>query len=177
MKQKITPTGQEAPWDGHSVIVSKTDLTGRITYVNRTFMRVSNFSEAQVLGVQHNLVRHPDMPRGAFKLLWNTLKEGREFFGFVKNMSSDGHYYWVFANVTSDVDFSGQTVGYFSVRRKAKPAAIAVIEPIYREMLALERQVGPANAPDASIKLLQDKLQALGQSYEQFVLSLYGDAA
>jgi aerotaxis receptor len=172
MKSNVTPTAKEAAWDGESMIVSKTDLTGRITYVNRTFMRVSNFAEAEVLGKQHNIIRHVDMPRGTFKLLWDTLKQGREFFGYVKNMTADGDYYWVFANVTPELDFHGKTVGYCSVRRKAKAAAIATISEVYREMLALEARVGPANAPAASVQMLQDKLQKMATTYDRFVLSL-----
>lgn len=175
MKLKIAPTGQQAPWNDDSMIISKTDLTGRITYVNRTFMQVSNFAEMEVLGMQHNIVRHPDMPRGVFRLLWDTLKSGREFFGFVKNMTADGHYYWVFANITPDMDFNGKTVGYFSVRRKARKSAIAVIEPIYREMLAEEARAGAAHAPDSSLRLLQEKLRAQGKNYDQFVLALHED--
>jgi aerotaxis receptor len=172
MKLKINPTGQEALWEGESMIVSKTDLTGRITYVNRTFMRVSNFAEHEVLGVQHNVVRHVDMPRGAFKLLWDTLKQKREFFGYVKNMTADGHYYWVFANVTPEFDFHGDIIGYCSVRRKASKKSIAAIEGIYREMLAVEARAGAANAPMASVQFLQDKLKTLGTTYDKFILSV-----
>ena len=172
MKAKITPTQREIPLRPDDIIVTKTDLTGRITYVNRVFMRIANYTEAQCLGTQHNLVRHPDMPRGAFKLLWDVLKEEREFFAYVKNMSADGDYYWVFANVTPDRDAQGKVVGYFSVRRNAKPAALAVVEPIYREMLELERRVGPAQATTASAELLAGKLKSLGTSYDRFILSL-----
>lgn len=172
MKLKIAATGREAAWDGQTMIVSKTDLTGRITYVNRTFMRVSNYPEHEVLGKQHNVVRHADMPRGAFKLLWDTLKQGREFFGYVKNMTADGDHYWVFANVTPELDFHGKTVGYCSVRRKARKEAVAVMEGIYREMLAAEAKAGPANAPAASVQLLQDKLKSLQTTYDRFVLSI-----
>lgn len=172
MKLDIVATSREVPWGDEEIIVSKTDLTGRITYVNRTFMRVAGFSEAQVLGKQHNVVRHPDMPRGAFRLLWDTLKQGREFFGYVKNIASNGDYYWVLANVTPDLDYQGQPVGYFSVRRKARRSAVATIEGVYREMLLLERSVGPANAPTASMQLLEGKMKDLATTYSKFVLQL-----
>lgn len=172
MKLKITPTQQEVLLGGDEVIVSKTDLTGRITYVNRAFMRVANFAEADVLGEQHNLVRHPDMPRGAFKLLWDMLKQEREFFGYVKNITSEGHYYWVFANVTPDRDAHGKHIGYFSVRRKPNRKAIETMESIYREMLSVESSAGVANAPAASIEFLQSKLKAQGTTYDRFILSL-----
>lgn len=172
MKPKITPTQQEIVLSDDDIIVSKTDLTGRITYANRAFMRIANYSERDLLAQQHNIVRHPDMPRGAFKLLWDTLKAEREFFAYVKNMTSEGHYYWVFANITPDRDYHGKAVGYFSVRRKPKPAALQALIPIYQEMLEVERRAGPATAPGASLRFLQDKLKSLGTTYDRFILSL-----
>ena len=172
MKKAITPTQREIKLDDDDVIVSKTDLKGRITYANRVFMSIANYSEKQLLNVQHNIVRHPDMPRGAFKLLWDTLKTEKEFFGYVKNMASNGDYYWVFANVTPDYDARGNVVGYFSVRRKPKPAAIATMQSVYQEMLEVERKAGPANAPDASIAHVVAKLKSLGTTYDRFILSL-----
>ncbi|TXT25073.1 MAG: putative signal-transduction sensor protein [Gallionellaceae bacterium] len=158
--------------DDSDIIVSKTDLKGRITYANRVFMRIANYPENGLLHQQHNIVRHPDMPRGAFKLLWDTIQAKQEFFAYVKNMTAEGHYYWVYANVTPDMDEQGRVVGYFSVRRKPKPSAIAAIQPVYREMLEAERQAGPARAVEASVALLTNKLQSLGTTYERFILDL-----
>jgi aerotaxis receptor len=172
MKAKITPTQHEIVLDDSDIIVSKTDLKGRITYANRVFMRIANYPEKGLLHQQHNIVRHPDMPRGAFKLLWDTIEAKQEFFAYVKNMTADGHYYWVYTNVTPDMDEQGRVVGYFSVRRKPKPSAIAAIQPIYREMLEAERQAGPARAVEASVALLTNKLQSLGTTYERFILDL-----
>lgn len=172
MKRQIQPTRNEVFLGPDEIIVSKTDLTGRITYANRVFMRISDFAEPSLLGVQHNLVRHPDMPRGAFKLLWDTLKTRREFFGFVKNMTSNGDYYWVFANVTPDFDARGECVGYFSVRRRPTKEAVATIEALYREMRDVENRAGAAQAPAASVEFLQAKLKALGTTYDRFILSL-----
>ncbi len=172
MKLNIQPTQKEISLGDDDVIVSKTDLSGRITYVNRAFMRIANFSEEDVLGQQHNIVRHPDMPRGAFKLLWDTLQQEREFFGYVKNITSDGDYYWVFANVTPDRDASGKHIGYFSVRRKPVKSAVATMQTIYQEMLAVEKSSHAAQAPAASIALLQSKLKSMGTSYDRFILAL-----
>ena len=172
MKPKLIPTNHQIRLAEDEFIVSKTDLKGRITYANRTFMKIAGYSEKALLNQQHNIVRHPDMPRGVFRFLWNTISQGQEFFGYVKNMTSDGSYYWVFANVTPDYDNQGNICSYFSVRRKPSEAAIAVVEPIYREMLAVEQQRGPKDGPDASIQLLVSKLEALDTSYEQFVLSI-----
>jgi PAS domain S-box-containing protein len=172
MKTRITPRNHEIVMQDGEFIVSKTDPSGRITYCNRTFMKVSGFSERELLNVQHNIIRHPDMPRGVFRFLWQTLEQGQEFFGFVKNMTADGSFYWVFANVTPDYDRNGRLTGYFSVRRKPLPSAIATLEPIYREMLAVEQRAGPKEAPDASIAYLQQTLKSLGTPYEGLVLSL-----
>jgi PAS domain S-box-containing protein len=172
MKVKISPTNREIKLGDDDIIISKTDLKGRITYANRIFMRIANYPEKDLLNVQHNIVRHPDMPRGAFKLLWDTLQSGQEFFGYVKNMTADGDYYWVFANITPDIDDRGKVVGYFSVRRKPKPSAIATIQSLYQEMLEVERKAGTANAPAASIAYVVEKLKSLGTSYDRFILSL-----
>ena len=172
MKPTITPTSREVALGDDDVIISKTDLKGRITYANRTFMRISGYSEPQLHGVQHNIVRHPDMPRGAFRLLWNTLQQGNEFFAFVKNLTADGAYYWVFANVTLDYDLGGRPLGYFSVRRKPSLQAIREIETVYRGMLEVERGAGTANAPDASVAHLQEILGQRGVSYDEFIIGL-----
>ena len=96
------------------LIITKTDGRGQITYANRTFMRITGFDEISVLGKPHNIIRHPDMPRGVFRLMWKTLASQREFFGFVKNYTVDGGFYWVFANVTPDMGADGKLKGYFS---------------------------------------------------------------
>jgi PAS domain S-box-containing protein len=174
MKPKITPTQNEKRLGDDDFIVSKTDPSGRITYANRIFMEIAGYPEHALLGQQHNIIRHPDMPRGVFKFLWDTLKSGQEFFGFVKNMSSDGSYYWVFANVTPDYDKSGKLQGYYSVRRNPPRSAIEVVEPIYREMLAIELRSSVKEAPDASQEYLFEVIRNSGaNSYMALALKLY----
>lgn len=172
MKNRITPRDQERHLAEDDFVVSRTDLKGRITYCNRVFQSLAGYEEREVLGVQHNIVRHPDMPRGAFKLVWDTLKQGSEVFAYVKNLASDGAYYWVFANITADRDEAGNVTGYFSVRRSPKPSAIAVIEPVYRKMLEIEQQHDVRDQMDHSIAYLQDFLQEKGTSYEKLVLAI-----
>lgn len=115
MKRKITPLARERVMREEDFIVSKTDAKGRITYANRIFMEFAGFEEDELLGVQHNIVRHPDMPRAVFKIMWETLQAGNEFFGYVKNMAADGSFYWTFANVTPTLDANGGIAGYYSV--------------------------------------------------------------
>lgn len=154
-------------------IVSKTDLRGRITYGNRTFAAYAGLTESEYLGRPHNLIRHPDMPRGVFKLLWRTIEEGQEIFAFVKNLAQDGSFYWVFANVTPSFDASGQVVGYYSVRRKASRRGIGSVTALYRRMLQIE-QAAPSvkEGMEQSLVWLDQQLQVLDRTYEQYVLSL-----
>ena len=172
MKINMPVTQREIELGDQTLIVSKTDLKGRITYCNRVFIEFSGFEAHELLGEQHNIVRHPDMPRGVFKFLWDTLEQKKECFAYVKNMCKDGAFYWVFANVTPDLDARGQTVGYFSVRRKANTKAIATISEVYKAMLEEERRAGPKDACAASLALLGNVLKQKGVSYEQLILSL-----
>ena len=171
-KRDITPTDREIVMREDDFIVSKTDLKGRITYGNRIFIEFSGFEEREVIGTQHNLVHHPDMPRGIFKLLWGSVQDNKEIFAYVKNISRDGSYYWVLANVTPSVDASGNTVGYYSVRRKPNPRAIPIVTQLYRDMLSEERSAGSRDAIAASHRVLDTFLKDKKQSYENLVLSL-----
>ncbi|MDD5028877.1 MAG: PAS domain-containing protein [Rhodoferax sp.] len=172
MNYKVEPTQHERLMRDDDFIVSKTDLKGRITYCNRIFVEFSGYAENELLGAQHNIVRHPDMPRGVFKFLWDTLEAKKECFAYVKNMSKNGDFYWVFANVTPDLDAQGNVLGYFSVRRKAQPKAIAVVTDVYKAMLVEEQRAGPKDACEASLALLGSVLNQKGVSYEQLILSL-----
>ena len=172
MKNKIQPTDVERVMREDDIIVSKTDTNGRIAYGNEKFIEFSGFEEADLLGAQHNIIRHPDMPRGIFRFLWDTIASGQELFAFVKNMAKDGSYYWVLANVTPDYDVSGRISGYLSVRRAPNRRALPVIEDLYRRMRQAEARAGVRDACDASMTLLTDMLKEKGVSYERFVLSL-----
>jgi len=176
MKNKATPINKERVMSADEFIVSKTDASGRLTYCNRIFIDYAGYSEHELLGQQHNIVRHPDMPRSVFYLLWTTLKSGNEFFGYVKNMTKDGSYYWVIANVTPSYSGAGTDVkdiiGFFSVRRKPDPAKVRVIETIYRDMLSAEKQAGSRDAIAAGTKVLMDIVNKTGKDYREFILSI-----
>lgn len=171
-KRNIVPRDHEMVMAQDEIIVSKTDLKGRITYGNTVFMKYAGFDESDLIGTQHNIVRHPDMPRGVFKLFWDTLQSRQEIFAFVKNISMDGSYYWVLANVTPSLDDNDNVLGYYSVRRKPNPRALPLVAGLYREMLDAEQRAGSRDAVDASQQVLNRFLQDKGQSYEQMVLSL-----
>lgn len=172
MKRSITPTSVERVMRENDFIVSMTDPKGRITYGNRTFIEFSGYSEAELLGSQHNIIRHPDMPRAVFKLLWDKIQNREECFAYVKNMSKDGGFYWVFTNVTPNLDASGNITGYFSVRRKPKASGIRTMMEVYRIMLEAESKAGAANAIAASTKILVDILKEKGLGYDELILAI-----
>ncbi|NOT20394.1 MAG: PAS domain-containing protein [Sideroxydans sp.] len=131
MRMNSPVTNVEYELKEGSSIVSKTDLKGLITYVNPDFIEASGFTEKELLGQPHNLVRHPDMPVEAFDDLWNTLKKGRPWTGLVKNRRKDGGFYWVVANATPIYE-GGSCTGYMSVRSKPTRALIEAHEAAYR---------------------------------------------
>lgn len=172
MKRAITPINKERVMREDDFIVSKTNPKGIITYGNPIFIEFSGYSEEELLGSQHNIIRHPDMPRAAFKLAWDTIQSGKEFFAYVKNMSKDGGFYWVFTHITPDFGRNGDIVGYTSVRRCPKRSALAKIEPVYQQMLAAERAAGARDAIGAGTAVLLDVLKQMGMGYEELVFAL-----
>ena len=133
MRSNMPVTNDEYVLPDGEVIISRTDIKGRVTYVNESFVQSSGFSREEVMGKAHNIVRHPDMPPVAFEDLWNTIKEGEPWSALVKNRRKDGAFYWVRANVTPMVE-NGQISGYMSVRTKPGRAEVAAAEELYRKM-------------------------------------------
>ena len=133
MRQNLPVTGVERSFNPGEFIVSKTDTRGIITYVNKTFLEISGFSEAELIGAPHNIVRHPDMPPAAFKDLWDTLGRGKPWSGLVKNRCKNGDHYWVRANATPIVE-NGTVTGYISVRTAPSRAEVEAAERIYRDV-------------------------------------------
>ncbi len=131
MRKNLPVTSNEKLLPEDCTIVSRTDLKGRITYVNDAFVEVSGFAQAELLGQAHNLVRHPDMPEQAFADLWATLKAGRPWTGLVKNRCKNGDYYWVVANATPVLN-GGEVEGYMSVRTRPTREQIAEVERMYQ---------------------------------------------
>ncbi len=177
MTQKVIPTQREIVMRSDDFIVSKTDKAGRLTYCNPIFIEFSGYTERELLGKQHNIVRHPDMPRAVFYMLWETISSGEEFFGYVKNLSKDGSYYWVFANVTPSYNVKNasdaqEIVGYFSVRRKPDTSKLQLIQNLYRDMLAAEDKAERRDSIAAGIEVLNKLIQPTGKDYREFILTL-----
>jgi len=170
-KPHTTPTNTEKLMDANDFIVSKTDTKGILTYCNRIFMEMAGYTEEELIGKNHNIIRHPDMPQVAFKVVWDTIQSGKEFFAFVKNLTKSGDFYWVFTHIAPDYDKNGKIIGYTSVRRAPTRSAIDAVIPLYKQMVQAEQSGGM----DAGGKVLFDFLDANNIGYEQLILSLQGN--
>ena len=166
--QRPNPTQIQKQLDKDDFIVSKTDTKGKIIYGNKVFIKMSGYSEVELLGQPHSILRHADMPKIVFRLLWERIQNKKEIFAYVKNLCKDGAYYWVFANVTATVDENGSIRDFHSVRRKPTDKAMSVIPDLYAQLLSAERSGGM----DASKKLLDEILDKKGVDYDEFILSI-----
>ncbi|MBL8931177.1 MAG: PAS domain-containing protein [Kineosporiaceae bacterium] len=166
----IELTGVERHLPADDFIVTKTDTRGVITYVNEVFITISGYSQAELLGKPHNLVRHPDMPMAVFKLLWDTIDAKREIFAYVVNLAKNGDHYWVFAHVTPTFNRSGHVIGYHSNRRAPHPAATAAVVPLYQQMRRAELACAtPREGMAASGAILQEFLDEQGMTYDELI--------
>lgn len=169
----IVPTGREGTFAEHEIIVSKTDMHGVITYANDVFLRVAGYAEEDVLGQPHNIIRHPDMPRCVFALLWETVRAGREIFAYVVNLAKNGDHYWVFAHVTPSYDREGCQIGYHSNRRVPYADALPKVRELYALLRREEQKFKePAKAVEAGHRLLVSILAERKMDYAEFVFSL-----
>ncbi len=166
-------TGRRRLFGDDELIVTKTDPTGRITYANDVFVNISGFAENELLGQPHSMIRHPEMPRAVFKLLWDRIQAGREIFAFVCNRAKNGDHYWVLAHVTPNFDAAGGIVGYHSSRRTMADRALDAIEPLYRALNEVEHGGDRKEALVRSSARLEAEVARLGYpSYDRLILDL-----
>ncbi len=167
------PTGHERTFHEHEIIVSKTDVHGVITYANDVFLRVSGYHEEELLGQPHSMIRHPEMPRAVFKLLWDTVAAGQEIFAYVVNLAANGDHYWVLAHVTPTFDPRGRITGFHSSRRVPDRGAVQQVTGLYAQLCAEERRHRDKKAGlEASSSMLGQVLSSKGIGYDEFLFSL-----
>ncbi|WP_037587082.1 PAS domain-containing protein [Stenoxybacter acetivorans] len=136
--QTIYTIDEEKQFPDGRLIVSTTDTKGVITHANDAFVIMSGWSREELMGSLHSILRHPDMPRAAFKDLWDTISTGTKWHGYVKNLRKNGGFYWVYATVVPNVR-NGEIKSYTSVRRKPSRTKINELSAVYKDMLAAER--------------------------------------
>jgi PAS domain S-box-containing protein len=169
MKRVIRPIpkNEEIQLNPYKTIMSKTDQKGIIEYANDYFMEVSGYKEWELMGQPHNILRHPEMPKLVFKLLWENLNRAKPMLAIVKNLAKDGRYYWVIADFKTKIDSQGN-LNHFA-RRKAIPEATkAKVEKLYRNILEIEKTAGL----DASKAYFEGLLEDSGVDYNTFIHNL-----
>lgn len=155
---KPTPINEEIKLDPKRYIVSETDEKGKITFCNDYFMEVSGYTKEELIGKPHNIVRHPDMPRVVFKLLWETISQGKNINAVVKNLAKDGRYYWIFTEfeIRKDTD-SGKIIGYHASRKSISKHVIEIIADLYAKLLEIEENEDVEASQKYLVNFLKEK--------------------
>lgn len=161
----------EIQMKANDFFVSKTDLKSHITYVNQGFCQMSGYSQSELIGQNHDIIRCDLMPHGIYNLLWEHLKSEEEFFGYIANQNKDGTFYWAFINVTPCYE-DNKLTGYFAVQREPSQQALEIIKPLYLEMCNIEKHAEPTLLLPLSSAALWQAITKEYQSYAEFTLSL-----
>ncbi len=162
------PIDSEIVLNKKDFIVSRTDLKGYITYANDYFIEISAYDKDELMGVNHNIIRHPDMPKLIFKVLWDRIKAGDKVFAFVKNLRKDGKFYWVLAEV-EPAKKNDNIIGYYSFRVRAPRFALKEISKVYKQLIEAEK----AGGMQASKKLLDSFLEKKKLNYDEYIQKLF----
>ena len=163
------PTGNEIKLSSHKYIVSKTDPKGKILYANDYFCEVCGYKEYELVGSPHSIVRHPDMPKAVFHLLWEHIQNGQNISAVVKNLAKNGDHYWVVTDFEIRRNVATKEINqYVAFRHAVSKKVIKEIEPLYAKMLEIEKADGMA----ASIQYLDDFLASKRLNYNQFIEQL-----
>lgn len=163
---KPTPSDRELDWDKSKIILSKTDAKGTILYANEAFIDISGYDEYELIGQPHNVIRHPDMPKVIFKVLWDTIKKGENIHAIVKNLSKSGRYYWVITDFKTLRDENDEIVSYFGTRKSIPTEIITkFIAPLYNKLLHIEEVSGMEAAEEFLIGFLEER----NKTYTEYV--------
>ncbi len=157
--KKPEPINEEIALKNNVYIESDTDLKGIITHVNDYFAEISGYTKEELIGKAHSIVRHPDMPKVLFKILWERLNNDQNFIAAIKNLAKDGRYYWVFTDFEPIENAQGEKIGYKAARKKISKHVTDVLDPIYKKLTEVEKEGGM----EASEKYLNAFLKEYGE--------------
>jgi len=170
--KRPNPIDNEIKLDTKRYIVSKTDPQGIIEYGNDYFVKVSGYKESELIGKPHSIIRHPDMPKIAFKLMWDRISKGNNFIAVVKNLAKDGSYYWVVTDFEPKVDpITNEILLHTAFRKAAPQKAIDIMAPIYEKLIEIEKEGGM----EASEKFLRGFLEEKNTTYDDFINETIGN--
>ncbi len=170
--QRPEPIENEKEVTSIDLIVSKSDAEGNITYVNPIFVKISGYSQGELLDKPHAILRHPDMPKAVFRYLWEHIKKGEDVVAFVKNLCKDGSYYWVLATVKMAKNPDGSFRNYMSTRRAVKPEAKETIGKLYAEWLRIEKEESEEASWQAFNAFLNENGLTDAKSFNTFMQNL-----
>lgn len=166
-----TPSDRELEWDKSKVLLSKTDAKGNILYANESFIDVSGYDDFELMNKSHNLLRHPDMPKVIFKLLWENISKGDSYIAIFKNMSKTGRFYWVVIDIKSTNDSYG-SMTFTGQQRAVNPDVInKIIEPLFKKLLHIEQASGIQSSENYLIGFLEEKGKTLPQFFSEVTFS------
>jgi len=166
------PIDHEIKLNPKRYIVSKTDAKGIIEYGNDYFVEVSGYKESELIGKPHSIVRHPDMPKVVFKMMWDRINRAQNIMAVVKNMAKDGSYYWVVTEFEPKVDpITNEIISHTAFRKAAPQKAIDTMAPIYQKLIEIEKDGGM----EASEKYLRGFLEENRVTYDEFINELVGN--
>lgn len=157
LSYKPTPSARELEWDKSKQLLSKTDSNGNILYANEAFINVCGYDDFELMDKNHNLLRHPDMPKVIFKLLWENLAENKQCAVIIKNMSKTGRYYWVYNDVVGLADNNDNI--FYTGKQKAVGNDVIVnyVEPLYKKLLQVEKASGTQSSENYLIGFLEER--------------------
>lgn len=171
MKKRLTKKDRPAPINeeiiipDEEILVSVTDPRGIIIEANDIFVKVSGYSEEELVGSSHNVIRHPDMPKVMFKIVWDHIKDRENIMAVVKNLAKDGRYYWVVTDFITKVDADRKVINYTAYRRPVDDKVKEAVIPLYKALCAIEDLAGM----EASEKFLGDYFEKIGMTYDELV--------
>lgn len=165
--QDLSTVDREIKLDPSRTIMSKTDPRGIIEFANDYFMEICGYEEYELMGQPHNIIRHPDMPKIVFKLMWNRLNKGGNIHALVKNLAKDGRYYWVLTNFETKYDDEGIIVSHYARRKAAPGNAIYQVEKLYKTLRSIEKTQNMEVAERYFFGMLEEK----GLTYDEFILN------
>ncbi len=167
----ITPINKQIQLDPSRTSMSKTDAEGIIEYANEAFMKVCGFSKSELMGQPHSIVRHPDMPKVIFKLMWERISKGEGIYAVVKNLTKNGSYYWVIAKINSKLDEQGNPLAHYARRKAAPEYVIKKVENLYKTL----REIEDSQSPEVAEKYFYGLLEDLDVTYDEFFISIIGN--
>ena len=165
---KLKKVKNEIKCATQQIIVSRTNTDGDIVYCNPTFLEVNGFKSSEVIHKPHSIVRHPDMPKSIFKVIWSIIKQGLPIQAVIKNKTNDGYYYWTLITIKPQKDRDNKIISYVAYGKQAPDVVIKKIEPLYKTMKEIEEEVDI----DTAIEYLESYLKEKNMTYAQYIKHL-----